>query len=1246
MGIGVNVLAGLRTAALRRRLTRRLDRHLATGGPRAVLAAQTRAVAERLAAAVTDRADLPSLQTLARFHAACSDARGPHDGRADRSRALELGRLIRELDPEAVPEPVIALAGRFDSAEQREEDPALAMVVDALQSGDGTVAVQAARLLRQELRSRPDDPERGITLSLLGTALLIGSSTATPDADLDETVDVLREATEALADDPDRASVVAQLGWALSCRYFDRRSASDRDQAIEALREGMRLAPESPAQLVLLLTELGHLLLERFAATHRPTDEEEALRALREAAARATADPGGAGDFAGLTIPPHLRPSPGRAPAFLGTAVYDRFLRAGDSADLDEAVGALRTALRFASAQGQSGVPLPGFSTSPAEENPRLHALVHLGSALISRYERDVAPEDADEAIDLLEEAARTWPSEDPGRALPYALLGGILTRMLGHRDAATDLSRGIEALRKAIVATPHTDSQRAGRLADLGQALLGRVLVGGAQYDPDEAVDTFRAAVAATEEGHPERSLRLAGLGTALWFRFQRVGGLADTDEAIRLGRLAVAAAPEGSFAEHNSLIALAGWLHGRFRRTKDDADLAEAVDAGQRAVAACRDDPASQAAAMIFLGTILQTRFQHRGVRADLDQGIEALRAAVRLRPADHPRGLALARANLANALRLSFDQGGPLSDIDEAVDALRGKLPFDSEELNRAATLCALGEALASRYRRTLEQATRREAREHLLKVADMRTAPASLRLQAAKAWTALAADVQDWSDAVAGAARASELLSLLAWRGLPRRDQERVLIDHEGLAGDAAAYALLAGDSARALEMLEHGRGVLLSRTLDTRTDIGRLRSLHPELAQRLEAIRDALDSAGAGDLLSEQVPAGAPRASGIDYEQRLLLAREWDGLVERIRRLDDSLADFLRRPGARQLQEVAAEGPIVVLNVAERRSDALILTVEELLTVPLVNVTPERVAEYVVDFYLALQDPVKLSARATMEDVLAWLWDAVAGPVLDALGHRPVPPGVTPPRLWWVPTGLLTLLPLHAAGRAGDGVLDRVMSSYAPTVGTLAHARNAAWTTGPAQVTVVALPGHDLPNAQRESKDIGTLFPGAQQLVDDRATRANVLGVLPTSHVVHFACHASQDLVNPSHGHLRLYDGALDVLEFARLRLGTAELAYLSACQTATGGIALADEAVHLASAFQLAGYRQVIGTLWPIQDAVAADIATDVYTQLRQDGGGVATRQAAAALHGAIRRARAAHPEEPHLWASHIHLGP
>ncbi|MCZ1004062.1 hypothetical protein O1M63_48945 [Streptomyces mirabilis] len=53
-------------------------------------------------------------------------------------------------------------------------------------------------------------------------------------------------------------------------------------------------------------------------------------------------------------------------------------------------------------------------------------------------------------------------------------------------------------------------------------------------------------------------------------------------------------------------------------------------------------------------------------------------------------------------------------------------------------------------------------------------------------------------------------------------------------------------------------------------------------------------------------------------------------------------------------------------------------------------------------------------------------------------------------------MWWIPTGPLTALPLHAAGRHendGDNLLDRAVSSYAPTVNSLVHARRRQ-TAGP------------------------------------------------------------------------------------------------------------------------------------------------------------------------------------------------
>jgi CHAT domain-containing protein len=43
----------------------------------------------------------------------------------------------------------------------------------------------------------------------------------------------------------------------------------------------------------------------------------------------------------------------------------------------------------------------------------------------------------------------------------------------------------------------------------------------------------------------------------------------------------------------------------------------------------------------------------------------------------------------------------------------------------------------------------------------------------------------------------------------------------------------------------------------------------------------------------------------------------------------------------------------------------------------------------------------------------------------------------------------------------------------------------------------------------------------------------------------------------------------------------------AKLAYLSACSTAENKIdQLADEVIHLASAFQVAGFRHVAGAMW------------------------------------------------------------
>jgi CHAT domain-containing protein len=97
-----------------------------------------------------------------------------------------------------------------------------------------------------------------------------------------------------------------------------------------------------------------------------------------------------------------------------------------------------------------------------------------------------------------------------------------------------------------------------------------------------------------------------------------------------------------------------------------------------------------------------------------------------------------------------------------------------------------------------------------------------------------------------------------------------------------------------------------------------------------------------------------------------------------------------------------------------------------------------------------------------------------------------------------------------------------------------------------------------------------------------------------------------------------------------VLDLAELRLDAAHLAYLSACSTARGSLRLLDESIHLISAFQLAGFSHVVGTLWPIADDIAARVADETYREISAH-----PDQVAPALHWAVRRVRDAYPRNP-----------
>lgn len=672
-------------------------------------------------------------------------------------------------------------------------------------------------------------------------------------------------------------------------------------------------------------------------------------------------------------------------------------------------------------------------------------------------------------------------------------------------------------------------------------------------------------------------------------------------------------------------------------FERTGRGDYLDQAVDAARQAVAGAAH--ADKGALLTSLGNALVSRFKLTETRHDLDEATEVCRQAVEATPADHHRrGKYL--ANLGDTLKIRHTLTGADEDLDEAIEisglAVAGMPP---DHPDRAAGLSTLGAALAARAENTGSEQDLDLATRHLAEASRAKAAPAATRIDAAHRFATIVASRQGLAAAVEAYTAAVELLPLLAWRGIGLRDQQELLQRHAAsLARDGAACAIAAGRPELAVELLEAGRGVYWSQLLDTRTDLNGLRTVAPQLADELHHCRTQLDQAKTVDA-------------------SMCAARRFDDLVERVRVLPPSAAlprpdQFLKAAPMRELLPGVDDDPIVIVNISRWRCDALIVTSDGVTQLALPDVTETQVAERVADYVGALQD----SAETAIADVLSWLWDRIAEPVLTRLGHTGTPTGDWP-RLWWCPTGVLTILPAHAAGdhHTRDTVLDRVVSSYTPTLRALARARAREASTLPAKALVIALPETPgeaaLPGAATERDLITAVFdPGrCTVLTAADATHDSILRQLGGHRWLHACCHGIQYPTDPVESGLVPYDweaaGLVKITDMIGAGPAGGEFAFLSACETALGGATGLDEAISVAAAMWHAGWRHVIGTVWSVPDRSAAKVARSIYHDLVTDG--ILNAGAAAhALHHVVRTMRDASPDHVSRWAPFIHLGP
>jgi len=151
----------------------------------------------------------------------------------------------------------------------------------------------------------------------------------------------------------------------------------------------------------------------------------------------------------------------------------------------------------------------------------------------------------------------------------------------------------------------------------------------------------------------------------------------------------------------------------------------------------------------------------------------------------------------------------------------------------------------------------------------------------------------------------------------------------------------------------------------------------------------------------------------------------------------------------------------------------------------------------------------------------------------------------------------------------------------------------------------------------LPSSRDEVEAIASLYaPNAVAWLGSDATEERAKAVGRHARIVHFACHAIVNerfpldsalvLSLPEHGVEGRDNGLLEAWEiFEHVRLD-ADLVTLSACESGLGKEAGGEGLLGLTRAFQYAGARSILASLWKVEDEASFELMTRFYSFLRE----------------------------------------
>lgn len=595
-------------------------------------------------------------------------------------------------------------------------------------------------------------------------------------------------------------------------------------------------------------------------------------------------------------------------------------------------------------------------------------------------------------------------------------------------------------------------------------------------------------------------------------------------------------------------------------------------------------------------------------RGAIKDLSQLVSSLReetaAAI---TATH--SLAQAYFQVGKKLRAEGELRLAVRTIEQALvlagnaeeDARVTRIIADVGAYRYAVGLVARDSSMIDAARKAYEEAVARSRRD---------AAPA-LFARVARGLFVLLFQQKDWAAALSAFSNIEEAWSMvIADPNVASEAYDQLAADLSGQYDRAAWCEIELGNFSRASERIESGRAQRLaqSRMLDTSAE------LPVAVLAELGRAKDALENARRRD------DAEDVRHAWESY----LSTRRRTGLDTKIAPLSAAQMHQAIGSGGAIIQVFAAEGRAAVL-IMRRPSGAHTIEPVEPTLVPLTEEASASISSLIDGNSAKARESWRASYRryaGAESDAEVAAWSDCIRDCLDLVGHHVMRPIDRALRSLGMSAGsevvmslpgALSVLPVLSAPVEGETrFCDRWSASLTPSIAMLgsilsSHVPHTMLAiSDPLDARAFLAP---LPLASGEAAQICGRFPPARcrHLRQGDTTVEIVLDLLPTSSLVHVACHGVYDWEQPNQSGIELARGRrLSVAQIGSSpgSMQKTRLVFLSACETGIAGqTSTPDQFLGVLPAFLHCGVRATVGTLWPVFDDAAMILACRFYDE-------------------------------------------